>query len=129
MALTRKDALATVFTLLAVLVFAAAHESWNVPLVGSSIRWAAAAILLLGVATCSLGSTGDEMSKGARMSTQTKFLATVGVAALVLAIWAIVTGSLTALSLLTVCFGLLWAGSTLRHAWHPTHPSRRRLVT
>ena len=36
MTLTRKDAVATGFTGLAVLAFVATHEAWNVPLVGDS---------------------------------------------------------------------------------------------
>ena len=118
---TRKDALAGVLTALAVLAFAATHESWNVWLIGSSHRWAAVAIALLGVLTCSLGSAGDEMSKGAKMDRPTLLLAVVGAAALVFAVWAILSASLTPLSLLVVSMVVLWAGSTLRHAWHPTH--------
>jgi hypothetical protein len=48
-------------------------------------------------------------------------LAGVGTAALVLAVAALATGSLTALSLLVACIVLLWAGATLRHVWHPAH--------
>lgn len=117
MTLTRKDAAATVLTALAVFVFAAAHQSWNVWLIGSSNRWAAGAILLLGMATCTLGSAGQEMGK----DTATKLLSAIGTLALVFAVWAIATGSLTALSLLVVATVGLWAGSTLRHVWHPTH--------
>lgn len=121
MTLTRKDALATVVTALAVLAFVATHEAWNVWLVGSSHRFAAVVITLLGAVTCGLGSAGAEMSKGAKMDTFTMLLAGVGAVASVFAIWAIWTGSLTALSLLVVCMVVLWAGSTLRHAWHPAH--------
>ncbi len=118
---THKDALAGVLTALAVLAFAATHESWNVWLIGSSHRWAAVAITLLGVLTCSLGSAGTEMSKGADMDRATMLLAVVGVAALVFALWAISTASLTPLSLLVASMVVLWAGSTLRHAWQPAH--------
>jgi hypothetical protein len=45
-------------------------------------------------------------------------LAVVGSVALVLAVVALVTGSLTVLSLLVVAFVLLWAVSTLRHVRH-----------
>ena len=48
MTLTRKDAVATGFTGLAVLAFVATHEAWNVPLVGDSHRWAAAVIMAPG---------------------------------------------------------------------------------
>lgn len=117
MTLTRKDAAATVLTVLAVLAFVATHEAWNVWLVGSSHRWAAGAITVLGMATCSLGNAGAEMGK----HPATRLLAVVGVLTLVFAVWAIATGSLTPLSLLVVCVVLLWAGATLRHAWPRTH--------
>jgi hypothetical protein len=52
MTLTRKDAVATSLTGLAVLAFLATHEAWNVPLIGDSHRWAAAVILVLGVGAC-----------------------------------------------------------------------------
>ena len=47
MTLTRKDAVATGLAALAVFVFLATHEAWNVPLVGDSHRWAAAVIMAL----------------------------------------------------------------------------------
>jgi hypothetical protein len=117
MALTRKDVVATLLTTLAVLVFAATHEGWNVWLVGDSRRWAAGVILVLGCATCGQGSP----DKG-RAS---KFLAALGILAFALAIVAIVTGSLTPLSLLVADIVLLWALSTFRHALHgpPAHPA------
>jgi hypothetical protein len=45
----------------------------------------------------------------------------LGTIALALAILAVATGSLTALSLLVVDTVLLWAVSTLRHAAHAPH--------
>jgi hypothetical protein len=110
MTLSRKDAAAAALTALAVLAFLATHEGWGVPLVGDSHRWAAGAILLLGSLTCGLGSPG----KGV----WTKLLATLGAAALVLAVLAVATGSLTPLSLLVVDIVVLWAASTLRHVLH-----------
>jgi hypothetical protein len=113
MTLTRKDAAGTVFTILAVLVFVASHEGWNVWLVDDSHRWAAGVIGVLGIATCALGSPGRD--------TATRLMAVLGAAALVLAIVAIATGSLTPLSLLVTDIVLLWAGSTWRHARHMPH--------
>jgi hypothetical protein len=113
MTLTRKDAAATVLTALAVLAFVATHEAWNVWLIGSSHRWAAGAITVLGMMSCSLGSAGAEMGK----HPATRLLAVVGTAVLVFAVWAIATGSLTALALLVVADIVLWGGATLRHAW------------
>ncbi|HVN61290.1 MAG TPA: hypothetical protein VMT59_08490 [Gaiellaceae bacterium] len=117
MTLTWKDAAATVLTTLAVLVYAAAHQSWNVWLIGSSNRWAAGVVLLLGIGACSLGTAGEEMGR----HSSTRALAALGALSLVFGLWALVTASLTALALLVVCTVVLWAGSTLRHAWHPTH--------
>lgn len=108
MELTRRDGVATLLTAAAVFVFFACHESWNVPLVGDSVRWAAAAILVLGMLTCALGTERTGASGGV--------LGAIGTAALVLAVWALVTASLTALSLLTVAFVALWLASSVRHA-------------
>jgi hypothetical protein len=112
--LGRKDVAATGLTLLVVLVFLATHEGWGVPLIGDSHRWAAGAITLLGVGTCAQGSPG----RGAA----TKLMAMLGVLALVLAVLALATGSLTPLSLLVVDIVVLWGFSTLRHAGHAPRP-------
>ena len=121
MTLSRKDAAATLVTATAVLVFLGAHESWDIWLAGSSNRWAAVAITVLGAVGCTLGSAADEMSKEGGMGTATRFLSVGGAVTGLLAIWAIVSGSLIALSLVSLGIVVLWAGSTLRHAWHPTH--------
>jgi len=107
MTFTRKDATATVLTILVVAVYAATHEAWGVPLIGGSHRWATGAIALLGVLTCALGSP----DKG----TGTRVLAALGILAFALAVLALVTGSLTPLSLLVADIVVLWAVSTLRH--------------
>jgi hypothetical protein len=117
MALNRKDAAATVLTALALLVYFASYRGWNVWLVGDSYRWAAGAIMLLGVATCALGQAGKDITKQAT----TLLLAGIGSLSLLFGVWTLLTGSLTALSLLIATFVALWAGSTLRHAWRPTH--------
>ena len=107
MALTRKDFYATVFTLLAVLTFAATHEGWNVWLVGGSHRWAAAVVTLLGIGACAQGSPGKD--------TASRALAVLGIVSGVLAILALVTGSLTPLSLLVLAIVVLWASTLVRH--------------
>jgi hypothetical protein len=109
MTLTRKDALATSLTGLAVFAFLATHEAWNVPLIGDSHRWAAATILVLGVGAC---------ASGARRTTSTLF-DILGGAAFVMGLLALVTGSLTPLSLLVADIVLMWAITTLRHAHSP----------
>jgi hypothetical protein len=109
--ITRKDLTATILTALVVLTYAATHEGWGVPLVGGSRRWATGAILVLGMLACSQGSKVER-------TTMTLY-ALLGGLALVFAVLAFWTGSLTPLSLLVVDIVLLWAASTLRHAWHP----------
>jgi hypothetical protein len=116
--LTRKDTAATLLTALAVLTFAAAHEGWNVWLVGDSRRWATGVVLVLGMQTCALGSRVDR--------SQMIFFATLGVLALVFAVAAFWTASLTPLSLLVLDFVVLWAAATLRHV---VHRPQSRLVT
>ena len=115
MMLSRKDVAATALTALAVLTFFATHEGWNVWLVGDSHRWAAGVILVLGVLACGLGTPARGRA--------TSVLATLGVLALVLAVLALVTGSLTFLSLLIVDIVLLWGASTVRHFGHGSRPS------
>jgi hypothetical protein len=113
MTLTRKDVVATALTALAVLVFAATHEGWNVWLVGDSHRWAAGTIFLLGALTCGQGSPDRGIAS--------KVCAGLGILALALAVTALVTGSLTPLSLLVADVVVLWAVATLRHVFHEPH--------
>jgi hypothetical protein len=115
MTLTRKDIGATALTALVVLVFLATHQGWDVWLIGGSHRWAAGAIAFLGIATCGLGSPDRGGSS--------RLLALLGVAASVLAVLALATGSLTPLSLLVVDIVVLWAISTAGHLHHaPRRP-------
>jgi len=110
MGLTHKDIGATTATALATLVFAANAGGWDVALVGSSRRWAAAAILLLGMAGCALGSAPKPPDG------PTKALAALGVVSAVAGVLALLTGSLAALEALVLCLLGLWLGSTMRHA-------------
>jgi hypothetical protein len=111
MTLTRKDIVAAALTALAVLVFVATHEGWNLWLVGDSHRWAAGAIFLLGAITCGQGSPDRGIAS--------KACAGLGILALALAITALLTGSLTPLSLLVADIVVLWAVATLRHVYEP----------
>jgi hypothetical protein len=115
MILSRKDVAATALTALVLVTFVATHEGWNVWLVGGSHRWAAGVISLLGVLTCGLGSPDRGVA--------TRLLGTLGALALILAVSAIATGSLTVLSLLVVAIVVLWGASTLRHLGHRSRPS------
>ena|SRR5581483_6889260 len=110
MTLSHRDVEATVLTALAVLVYAATREGWNVPLVGNSHRWAAGAILLLGMGTCARGT----MTRGVFSA----ILAVLGVAAFVFAVGALWTGALGWTTMLIVVVVLLWLGATTRHAAH-----------
>lgn len=121
MTLTRKDVVATVFTGLVVLVFAAAYQSWDVWLVGSSNRWAAGVMLVLGLGACSQSSPAAMTADGEKPSGVVLALSIVGAAALAFGVWALATGSMTGLSLLLAATLVLWAGSTLLHAWHSLH--------
>jgi hypothetical protein len=114
MKLNAKDGAATVLTALAVIVFAASAAEWDVWLVGSSTRWAAAVMLLLGMLTCALGRPGAMAGEDRDAPTTT--LAVLGVVALLSAAWAFVAGSTAALAVLVVCDVALWLGATVRHA-------------
>lgn len=109
-ALGRKDVAAAALTALVVLTFAATHQGWNVWLVGGSHRWAAGVITVLGIAGCGLGEP--------KRTTGTMILSVLGTLALALSATALLTGSLTPLSLLVVDIVLLWLASTLAHIRH-----------
>jgi hypothetical protein len=80
-------------------------------LVGNSYRWATVVILVLGLGTCALGSP--------ERSASVKVLSALGILALGLGALALITGSLTALSLLVLDTVVLWAASTLGHVRQP----------
>jgi hypothetical protein len=109
MTLTRSDAVATGLTGLAVFTFLATHEGWNVPVVGDSHRWAAAVIMALGIGACSVGAK----------RVNSALFGTLGSAAFVFGVLALITGSLTPLSLLVVDMVVMWAITTFRHAQSP----------
>jgi hypothetical protein len=109
MTLTRKDAAATGFTGLAVLAYLATHESWNIALIGDSHRWAAAVIMALGIGACSVGARRVD----------SPLFGVLGGAAGVLGVLALLTGSLTPLSLLVADMVVMWALTTFRHAHAP----------
>lgn len=107
MRLTRTDLTSTLATALAVAVYAATHEGWSVWLVGDDRRWAAAIIVMLGLIPFGLGlDTSDGVLRA---------IVYLAGAAFALAIVALVSGSLTALSLLVAAVALIWAVSLLDH--------------
>jgi hypothetical protein len=110
MTLTRRDALATLFTLLAACTPIVAHQAWGVPLIGDSYRWAALATLALGFAAY--------LSAEPLEGYHEPVLGVLGIVALALGILALATGSLVFLSLLVAVTILLWAGTTIGHVRH-----------
>ncbi len=108
MSLTRKDAASTVIAALVALVYLANTHDWGFL---TSNRWAAGAVGLLGIVTCTLGRGFDE---GAKLSVG--LLGALGVATLGLLVAAIWTGAQWALALLVLATLVLWALATLRHA-------------
>jgi hypothetical protein len=115
-----KDAVATVLTALSVLVFFASDRGWDVALVGDSHRWAAGAILLLGIVGCGLG---EKAKPGAKQGPGMILLTVLGVVALVFAVLALATGSLTMLALQTASVVALWLGATVRHIAQAVRPA------
>jgi hypothetical protein len=118
MGVTRKDSAAAALTALAVLAFLANRWSWDVALVGGSVRWAAAAVFLCGMLTCMLGSPGRGVSS--------VVLGGLGTLALALAAAAIALASAAALAALAVVIVVLWAAATARHATGPIRPAALR---
>ena len=105
----RKDVAATVATGLAALVFVATHEGWNVWLIGDSTRWAAVVMTLLALVVLVL-ERADSVA-----------YVRLAVLAGLFAVLALISGELTALSLLLVTIVVLWFETTVRDAWHGTH--------
>lgn len=121
MSLTRKDLASVVPMALVVLVYAANTRGWDVPLLSSN-RWAAGAVFVLGMVTCSLGRPTENTSSPAVVA-----MSLLGGAALVLFALALWTGAQWALALLALATLVLWVGATLRHATltsgRPLHPA------
>jgi len=117
MSLTRKDLAATTLTALMVACLVATTQGSSVPLIGSSHRWAAVAVLLLGMAGCALGSAAEVAKNRMLMG----MFSVLGTATLAAGLWAVVSGRLLAVELVVAGNVLLWALSTTRHAWHYPH--------
>src|SRR4249919_960626 len=88
----RRDLVATGLTALVLGVYAANAFGWSVWLVGDSVRWAAAVVLVLGIATCAFGRPAKGRADAV--------LAVLGFACAAFAVIAIVTASSTALAAL-----------------------------
>ena len=107
----RRDLVATGFTALVVGVYAANLSGWSVWLVGDSVRWATAFVVVLGIATCAVGAARTDNRVDA-------LLAAVGVACVAFAVIALVTASSKALAALVVLDVALWGVATTRHLAH-----------
>jgi hypothetical protein len=110
MRLDRKDLSAVALAVLNVGVLLTTYEGWGVPLVGDSHRWAAAVILLVGLAAGAFSSPGSDP--------RSYVLAVLVLAAFLFAVLALATASLTALVLLVVAIVALVATSTAHHLRH-----------
>jgi len=116
MRLTWKDGVATLLTAAAVAIFWAFQAGLSLPLL-ASVRGAATAILLIGVASC---ATGARMSERGLLSTALGFLSAVAFfAGLVAIIWASESALVVEISVIV----FLWAATTIRHALTPTPPA------
>ena len=110
MRLDRKDRLVSGLAILIAGAFLTNYEGWGVPLIGDSRRWAAVAILLLGLAAGTLSSPGADPRSYA--------LATFVLAAFLFAVLALATASVVPLALLVVAILALIVTSTGRHVRH-----------
>jgi hypothetical protein len=114
--LTWKDGVATLLTAAAAAIFWALQAGLSLPLV-ASVRGAATAILLIGVATCATGARANE--RGFLFSALGLLGAVAFFAGLVAIIWA----SEIALAVeISVIVGL-WAATTIRHWFTPVPPA------
>jgi len=115
MRLTWRDGIATVLTAAAVAIFWALQAGFSLPLV-ASVRGAAAAILLIGVAACAAGA---RMNERGPLFTALGFLGAVAFfSGLIAIIWA----SEAALAVETSVIVFLWAATTIRHTLVPPPP-------
>lgn len=113
MSLTWKDG---VTTLLAVVVmgvyYAMTSHAIRIPVIGGSYRWAIMAVALLGIGMCAF-SGGANTTGG--MNSMIAFAGMLGVAALAIIIYGLITGTQLAFMLLTGVIISLWVISTVRH--------------
>jgi hypothetical protein len=114
MRLTRKDLVATISALGVSLVTLAVLGESGWPLLGG-VRTGAVAVLLVSMGMCAVGNaaTGEPPSM---RDPYVRFMAGVGVAILVAAIVALVTGIETWLLVETTLVVSMWVVSTVRHA-------------
>ena len=110
MEVNRTDRKVLGLAILIVAVFVTTYAGWGVPLIGSSHRWAAGVIVLLGLAAAALCSPGSEARSYA--------LAGLVIVAFLAAVLAFATASTAALALLVIALVALIAISIGRHLRH-----------
>jgi hypothetical protein len=119
MRLTWHDSAATLLTGLVVAGYALFLAGVDLPLI-ASVRGMAAAVLVVGMAGCALGSAEpyhpDSTGWSRRATGTASFVGAVGLFA---AVTALVTASEFALAVLVGATVVLWVLATLRHAWTP----------
>jgi len=112
---TSKDRKVLGLAILIVGVFVVAYADWGVPLIGSSNRWAAAVIVVLGVIAGALSSPGSDSRSYA--------LGGMLIVAFLCAVLAFATASTAALALFVVALLALIATSAGRHLRHAPRQS------
>lgn len=116
MSLTWKDGVTTLLALLvAGLYFGRTTSGMTLPLISDGYRWAIVALAIIGIGMCSFSSPAT--TSGTNMFIV--LAGVLGVSALILIIYGLVTGAKIAFTLLTATILLLWLISTVRHlfAW------------
>lgn len=108
MKIQRRDITAAALAILVVGVFVTTYEGWGVPLIGDSHRWAAVLILLLAAVAGLVEAPGSE--------SPANLLAGLVVTGFLVAVIAIATGSMAALTVLVANVLALVAVDVLRHA-------------
>ena len=123
MRLTWRDAVATLFVAAIVAVCAAFATGTDLWLI-SSVRGTTAVVLLLGMGGCTFGSASELYRKAQSQATETVTVveSTLGAAALIAAVTALITGSAYALTVLATATIAVWLTATIRHLF--TAPRR-----
>ena len=116
MRLTWKDGAATLVMAVAVAVYLVFLGGTSLPVI-SGVRGAAAVLLVLGIAGCSLGRQADGFRGGWGLAKVYVVTMTVlGMTALAAALGALIVGSPFALAVQFFAIFTLWLLATLRHA-------------
>jgi hypothetical protein len=122
MRLTWRDGVTTILAVLVGAATLAVMEDWDWALLGST-RAAVGAVGSLGLVTCMVGGSRDESPvKGAFGVVATA----LGIAAFVLIVLGLITGSESVLLALAGVIGFLWYIRTLRHAIVPATAAPQR---